>query len=97
MPTLDSGVTKTVITDPRICNAIYARIYQNIDSLWKLPAGEDRSAALASQSIHYFRVGDYYAAMLMDNGSGPLVVNGWAQVIIFDRKTLRYVGVIGRI
>lgn len=97
MPTLDSGVTKAVVTDPGICDAIYARIYKNIDKLWKLPAGVDRSAILASQAIHYFRVGDYYAAMLMDNGRGPLVLNGWAQVIIFDRKRLRYVGVISRI
>jgi hypothetical protein len=97
MPTLDSGVTKAVITDPRICNAIYARIYRNIDKLWKLPAGADRSAALAGESIHYFRVGTYYAAMLVDNGGGQFVLNGWAQVIIFDRKTLRYVGKISRI
>ena len=98
MPTLDSGVTKAVVTDPRICNAIYARIHKNIDSLWTLPPGADRSAALASQSIHYFRVGDYYAAEIMtDPNAGPLVVNGWAQVIIFDRTTLRFVGVIPRI
>jgi hypothetical protein len=92
--TLSSGVTKTIITDAASCNAIYAGILTNIDSLWTLPAGADKSAALATQSIHYFRVGDYYAAMIVSNGGGVFALGGWADVMIFNRTTLQFIGVV---
>jgi hypothetical protein len=94
VPALDSGVTKTIITDAAACNAIYAAILTNIDSMWALPAGADKSAALATQSIHYFRVGDYYAAMIVSNGGGVFALGGWADVMIFDRKSLQFKGVV---
>jgi hypothetical protein len=91
---LSSGVTKTIVTDAASCNAIYAGILANIDSMWALPAGSDKSAALATQSIHYFRVGDYYAAMIVSNGGGVFALNGWADVMIFNRTALQFTGVV---
>ena len=92
VPVLDSGVT-TVITDAAVCNAIYAGVFNNITSMWKLPGGADRAAALASQFVHYYRIGDYYAAMLITKPD-VLVVNGWADVMIFSRSTLQFIGVV---
>jgi hypothetical protein len=95
IPTLDDSVTKTVVTDAGVCNAMRRAVYRNLESVWKLPADADRTAILASLSIHYFRVGDYVAAMLMDNGKndGPLAgPAGWAPVMIFESSSLRYVG-----
>jgi hypothetical protein len=94
MPTLDSDTTKTIITDAAVCNAIYKGIYDNLARLWKLPAGADKTAALATQSIHYFRIGDYYAAEVMSAPDGQLVLNGWASVMVFDRRTLEFIGVL---
>jgi hypothetical protein len=94
MPALDSDTTKTIITDGVVCNAIYKAIYDNLASMWTLPAGADKTAALASQSIHYFRVGDYYAAEIMPAPDGQLVLNGWADVMIFERRTLKFIGVV---
>lgn len=92
--TQPSDVTKAVITDAATCNAIYTRILSNIGSMWALPAGADKSAALATQSIRYFRVGDYYAAMIVSNGGGVFVLNGWSDVMIFKRANLQFIGVV---
>jgi hypothetical protein len=94
MPTLDSDTTRAIITDAAICNAIYKGVYDNLSSLWSLPAGADRTAALATQSIHYFRVGDCYAAEIMSAPNGQFVLNGWADLMRFDSRTLSFIGVL---
>ena len=91
-----ASAQRACVTDDRVCNAIYHAVYTNLDKIWVLPLDADRTAALAGESIEYFRVGNYYAVVLMDGGKGPLIVNGWAQVMLFDRSTLRFAGVISR-
>jgi hypothetical protein len=93
--TLNSGVTKTILTDATACNAIYTGIYNNIDSMIGPPGGTDVTTILSKYAIHYFRVGDYYAAMLIAKPNGVLAqVNGWASVMIFNRNTLQFIGVV---
>src|SRR5690349_9649630 len=94
--TLDDTVTASPVTDNRVCNSIYHAVYKNLDKIWVLPPDADRTAALAGESIEYFRVGNYYAVVLMDGGKGPIIVNDSGEVMIFDRSTLRLVGVINR-
>lgn len=91
IPARDSAVT-TPITDAAVCNAIYRGILKNIARMWKLPNGEDKGAALTGKNLRYYRLGNYYAAMLTPKPDG-MVLNGWADLIIFERKTLRFIGV----
>jgi hypothetical protein len=94
MPTLDSDTTKAIITEAAVCNAIYKRVYDNLARMWTLPAGADKTAALATQSVHYFRIGDYYAAEILSAPDGQFVLNGWADVMIFDSRTLEFIDVL---
>jgi hypothetical protein len=79
--TLDDSATRTVITDARTCIAIYHGIYANVDRMWKLQPGVSRRTALAVHTIHYFRVGAYYVAMLVPNARS----NDARDVVIFEK------------
>jgi len=97
--TLDDSATLTVVTDARTCNAIYHAIYANIFKHWRLLDGSElpvakRTAFLAANSIYYYRVGEYYVAILESNVRG----NEATDVMIFEKcdwcvidRSVRYV------
>jgi hypothetical protein len=91
---VDSSATVTFIADEAMCRTIHDLVVANIQHVVVLPRDVDKAAFLSSTDMHFYRVGDYWMALLFFDHPGLATVNGWAPLMIFESTTRRYLGVV---
>ena len=77
-----------------MCRTIRDLVVANIQHVYRLPKDVDQAALLSSTDMHFYRVGDYWMALLFFAHPGLGAVNGWAPMMIFQSTTRRYLGTV---